>query len=50
MSLHEAHNCAHHVEENLLKEFPNAQIIIHQEPAGIDDDRLDNKIKRKKKK
>ena len=50
MSLHEAHSCAHHVEENLLKEFPNAQIIIHQEPAGIEDDRLDNKIKRKKKK
>ncbi|GBU07813.1 ferrous iron and zinc transporter [Bacteroidales bacterium] len=47
LSLNQAHAYAHQVEDDLKKLYPRSQVIIHQEPAGIKDDRLDEKIKNK---
>lgn len=44
LSLYEAHQFSDKVEAALIKEYPNAQIIIHQDPAGINEDRLDSKL------
>ena len=35
---------AEDVERALFEAFPNSEVIIHQEPAGIDDHRLDDNI------
>jgi ferrous-iron efflux pump FieF len=32
-----AHEIADEVEQQLLKEFPRAEIIIHQDPAGLEE-------------
>lgn len=50
LPLYQAHHYCNMVEEKILHKFPDAQIIIHQDPAGIKEDRLDNKIKPAKKK
>jgi ferrous-iron efflux pump FieF len=42
ISLEKAHAYAHIVENQLHQEISDAQIVIHQEPAGLKDDRLDN--------
>lgn len=34
MSLREAHRISHEIEAELLRAFPGAEIIIHQDPAG----------------
>ena len=34
----EAHAITRELEENLLKDFPNAEIMIHKDPAGDTDD------------
>ena len=39
MNLHRAHDIADRVERQLRAAYPNAQIIVHQEPADIDDER-----------
>jgi len=44
LSLFEAHRLSDIIESDILKEYPNAQIIIHQDPAGICEDRLDTKL------
>ncbi len=44
LPLSAAHELTELVEDNLHDEFPNAQIIIHQDPAGHDEDRLDNRL------
>ena len=44
MSLQAAHNIADMIEESLKTVYPNADILIHQEPAGLHDDRLDNRL------
>ena len=41
LPLNKAHDYCDEVENNLLKEYPNAQIIIHQDPAGLPEKRLD---------
>jgi ferrous-iron efflux pump FieF len=46
LSLEEAHSYAHIVENKIKKELKDAQITIHQEPAGLKDSRLDNIIKK----
>ena len=48
LPLSAAHEMTEIVEDNLLDEFPGAQIIIHQDPAGIQEERLDNKLVRGK--
>lgn len=39
MTLQRSHEIADDVERNILHEFPNAEIIIHQDPAGIEEPR-----------
>ena len=38
MSLRQAHEVAHDVESALRESFPNAEILIHQEPSEGDAD------------
>ena len=44
MSLGRAHAITDEVEARLLEAFPRAEIVVHQEPAGIEDARLDHVI------
>ncbi len=44
ISLFEAHEYADAVEHKIMKEFPGCQVIIHQDPYGIHEDRLDHQI------
>ncbi len=42
LSLYKAHNLTHKAEEKIKQKYPQAQVIIHQEPAGIKEERLDD--------
>jgi ferrous-iron efflux pump FieF len=44
LSLEQAHAIAHEVEARIRAAFPSADIIVHQEPAGLADERLDTQI------
>ncbi|MEM9627942.1 MAG: cation diffusion facilitator family transporter [Pseudomonadota bacterium] len=44
LSLDDVHKVMDEIEEKLDQRFPNAEIVIHPEPAGIDDDRLDDRL------
>lgn len=44
ISLLEAHKIATAVENKILKLYPNSQILIHQDPYGIRETRLDHEI------
>lgn len=44
MSLNRAHDITEELEKKLYAAFPKAEILMHQEPAGIDDHRLDHRI------
>ena len=44
LSVAEAHDITDAVEQALRAEYPRAEILIHQEPAGIDDSRLDDVV------
>ena len=44
LSLSEAHKVSHTVEEKLIRYYPKSQILIHQDPEGVREDRLDNQI------
>ena len=46
MTLHAVHDVTDALEAELQAEFPDAEIIIHPEPAGLDDARLDHRIAR----
>lgn len=48
LDLATAHSYTAEIEEMLQKEYPKAQIIIHQEPKGIEDERLDNHLASKR--
>lgn len=50
LPLSAAHEMTEAVEDNLLDEFPNAQIIIHQDPMGVKEERLDHKLRYRRKK
>ncbi len=45
MTVNAAHDVTEDLEKTLYDAFPNAEVLIHQEPAGIDDHRLDDKIR-----
>jgi ferrous-iron efflux pump FieF len=45
LTLKEAHDVTEELEAVLYKEFPTAEVLIHQEPAGLEDYRIDNEIK-----
>ena len=44
LPLERAHAITHEVEGRIREAFPDADIIVHQEPAGLEDERLDHKI------
>ena len=44
LSLYEAHNITEEVEDRIRRKFPNAQIIIHQDPYGLEEERLDSRL------
>jgi ferrous-iron efflux pump FieF len=44
MTVRAAHRVTDALEHELREAFPDAEIIIHQEPAGLADDRLDHRI------
>ena len=44
LSLYEAHQLSDKVEADIIKEYPSAQVIIHQDPSGVAEDRLDEKL------
>jgi ferrous-iron efflux pump FieF len=44
LTLNEAHDITDEIEVSLKEAFPKAEILIHQEPAGLDDQRLDQRI------
>ena len=44
LSLYKAHEIAENVEKNIIKKYPSAQIIIHEDPFGIEENRLDNSL------
>ena len=50
LSLCQAHEYSDAVSAELEKQFPDAQIIIHQDPSGIKEPRLDDKLAARPKK
>lgn len=44
MTLRAAHDITEETEKLLYEAFPTAEVIIHQEPAGLDDHRMDHNI------
>lgn len=44
LTLTAAHEVADRVESRLRAAFANAEVLVHQEPAGLVDDRLDQRI------
>jgi ferrous-iron efflux pump FieF len=44
MTLDRAHDITEELEKKLYAAFPKSEILMHQEPAGIDDHRLDHRI------
>ena len=44
LTLDAAHDIADDAEARLIEAFPGAEVLIHQEPAGLDDERLDRRI------
>lgn len=44
MSLLKAHELADAVEQKILDIYPNSQILIHEDPYGIHENRLDHQI------
>ena len=44
MKLKEAHLVADGIERALIAEFPNADVLIHEDPAGLIEHRLDEQI------
>lgn len=44
MTVRAAHDVTDALEDELRAAFPGAEVLIHQEPAGVSDERLDHKI------
>lgn len=44
MELNSAHEITDTIEAELFAAFPAAEVILHQEPAGLEDTRLDDRI------
>jgi len=44
MNLRAAHKVADAIMEAICKEFPGADVLVHQDPAGLEEDRLDTQI------
>ena len=46
LDLYSAHKYSDEVEALIRQKYSDAQIIIHQDPVGIKEDRLDNRLKK----
>jgi ferrous-iron efflux pump FieF len=46
LTLAAAHAVTEEIERILYDAFPHSEVIIHQEPAGLDDHRLDDRVRR----
>jgi cation diffusion facilitator family transporter len=46
LTVERAHRIADEVEQAVRGALPDAEVIVHQEPAGIHDERLDDRIRR----
>lgn len=46
LSLNAAHDVTEEMEKMIYAAFPTSEVIIHQEPAGLDDHRLDERVSR----
>ncbi|MFN4089971.1 MAG: cation diffusion facilitator family transporter [Alphaproteobacteria bacterium] len=46
LTLEQAHDITDAVEAEVMAAFPNAEVLIHQEPEGLEDDRLDRRLRR----
>lgn len=46
LTLEEAHDITDAVELEVMAAFPNSEVLIHQEPEGLEDERLDLRLKR----
>jgi ferrous-iron efflux pump FieF len=46
LTLAHAHTVAHEIEDEIRHAFPHAEVLIHQEPADVKDERLDDLIER----
>lgn len=44
MTVAAAHDITDALEQELARAFPGSEVLIHQEPAGVDDQRLDHLI------
>lgn len=44
MTVRAAHEVTDAIERELFEAFPEAEVILHQEPAGLEDNRLDHRI------
>ena len=44
LTLDAAHTIADDVERAIVAAFPGAAVLVHQEPAGLDDERLDHQV------
>ncbi len=44
LTLDAAHDIADEVEQAIAAAFPGAAVLVHQEPAGLDDERLDHRV------
>jgi ferrous-iron efflux pump FieF len=44
LTLMQAHDITDEIETSLRRDFAQTEILIHQEPAGLDDQRLDQRI------
>lgn len=49
MTLQHAHDITEDIERVLYEAFPTAEVLIHQEPAGIDDHRIDERVEEQEK-
>ncbi len=47
-TLNKAHEITEDVERKIKKLYANSQIIIHQDPLGVDEERLDNALNKTK--
>jgi ferrous-iron efflux pump FieF len=44
LTLARAHAIAHEIEDEIREAFPGAEVLIHQEPDDVKDERLDDLI------
>jgi len=49
MKLRDVHELSERISIAVSKEIPNADILVHQDPEGLDEETLDEQIERRHK-